>query len=666
MSTAKVIPSAKSDVVFQEIKLFIEGVQVPFSAISVSSALGGLPTAAINVPPQVGMMEIARFYNPKVHIFYTDPNDGEEKVLFTGIITSTNFSKEGSGSASITFQCVHRYQLITDYILDFTGWIGEIGATFGSQKVAQVSSEFALGVAMSGIFRNEAFIKDKTEVTLANALEDKRTNDTKVSPAKLPTTLIDYKDRFVGMPGVLLNMWQQFKYFAYRENEENEVTTKLYIPLIEDGLQFFKRIGGHYFIEDLLEDDRIDPCPDEEDGVATMPRIVGPSTRVFLRSAAQTDMSVKLAQSVVQFSGEIADILTIFNKLLASLDYEMLVLNCPAEVPLKSKLDDNANFVDDGTTGALDVIVKPQIPFYYAPVCNVLFPYMITSLSITQDEFSIPTRVEAKNPEMPQDSDITNTYYRGPASIREAIVRSAGSGSKTVLLAGSDLVADEPTVGSRDKTVSKTSKQVDDAPNANLRVTLGSAHNKVGKFEQGRGVKFDKMFMPSWLRYYSGGEYKDANGNDGWPDESTDKANFDALARLDAGWKARYGESKNALNPWNKDSGLKAYQRILVATADYEYMKRVARARAGQAECVFNPYIVPGYPMDILDATPNHPSFHAYCTSVTHNITSKFHCHDSKLCCCHNLHGIGQLLHDASASMAIGYVQIIRSTNLAD
>lgn len=35
---------------------------------------------------------------------------------------------------------------------------------------------------------------------------------------------------------------------------------------------------------------------------------------------------------------------------------------------------------------------------------------------------------------------------------------------------------------------------------------------------------------------------------------------------------------------------------------------------------MFNPYIVPGYPMDIVDPSPLRESYHGFCTSVTHSI----------------------------------------------
>jgi hypothetical protein len=623
MSSVKYTPpSGKSDVIFQEIKLFIEGVQVPFLSISISTALNQLPTASINIPPQVGLMEIARFYNPKVHIFYTDPVDGVEKVLFMGIITGTSFSKSADGNAMITFNVVHRFNLIGDYVLDFTGWLGEVAATFGVQKTAQVSSEFAIGMAMTGIFRTSDLIGTKVEVNKENSRLAKEPGGPDVSSAILPESLKDYAHRFVGVPGILLNLWNQFKDFAYRENEENEVSNRIYFPLIEDGLQFFKRLGGHYYIEDLIEEDRIDPCPDDKSTKNTTERIVPPMTRVFLRSAVQTDMSVKLAQQVLQFSGEISDVLTIFQKLVLILDYEIVYLSSPAEVPLNSKTDGNANFQNSSETYALETIVKPQLPFYYSPVCNVLYPNMIRNISITQDEYSIPTRIEAKNPEMVRDSDITNTYFRGPTSIREAIARAAGERTKTTVLAGSDITPDEPQSGTTKTTNTTDTKSIYGSLNADLRATLGPGHNKVGKYEQSRGIKFDKILTPKWLSYYSSSQFDDAGNDEGWPTESTDKANFDALKRLDAGWKARYGDTKDNLNPWSKDSGLKAYQRLLIANADYEYSKRVTRARVGSVDCIFNPYIVPGYPMDILDGTPNHPSFHAYCSSVTHSITA--------------------------------------------
>jgi hypothetical protein len=42
-SQSNIPPSGKTDVMFQEIKVYIEGVQIPFIAASISSGIGMLP-----------------------------------------------------------------------------------------------------------------------------------------------------------------------------------------------------------------------------------------------------------------------------------------------------------------------------------------------------------------------------------------------------------------------------------------------------------------------------------------------------------------------------------------------------------------------------------------------------------------------------------------------
>src|ERR1700739_679620 len=102
-----------TDVVYQEIKLYIEGVQVPFQSISVSQAIGTYPSATISVPPQSGLMHISRYYQPKVHIFYTDLNTGGDRLLFWGHINTVNYRRSRSpASTYIEFSCVHKNSLM--------------------------------------------------------------------------------------------------------------------------------------------------------------------------------------------------------------------------------------------------------------------------------------------------------------------------------------------------------------------------------------------------------------------------------------------------------------------------------------------------------------------------------------------------------------------------
>jgi len=63
---------AKTGVVTQEFKLFIEGVEVPYLAMSISESYKGLPSATVQIPYFAGLNEITKNYAPKVHIFFKD------------------------------------------------------------------------------------------------------------------------------------------------------------------------------------------------------------------------------------------------------------------------------------------------------------------------------------------------------------------------------------------------------------------------------------------------------------------------------------------------------------------------------------------------------------------------------------------------------------------
>ena len=98
----------KTGIVYQEFKLFIEGVEVPFISISIGQSYNGLPTANIQIPYFAGLQEIAKNYSPKVHVFYKDYvfekyliNKGIDKydesevlrTVFEGLILTSTYGR---------------------------------------------------------------------------------------------------------------------------------------------------------------------------------------------------------------------------------------------------------------------------------------------------------------------------------------------------------------------------------------------------------------------------------------------------------------------------------------------------------------------------------------------------------------------------------------------
>lgn len=593
-------PAGKTDVIYQQFKLFIEGVQVPFETINISQGIGSLPTATISIPAQAGLMDIARFYQPKVHVFYTDRvgyySEAElatpkklDKLLFTGHINRVSYSKtrNGSGGVSIQFGCVHKNYLINECLVDYSGWLKEdTDQNRGSIKPGHQNSKAAVLEALSGIAGG---INPSAEVS-------SNTQEAAWDVSVLPQSLATYYPKLQGLTGLLVNFWNQLKRSGYSKftKDDHDGFIKLYMPLIENGLQFFQRLSGHPLIESKVENtnSRQEPCPDTPGKFKKV--MIPPCNRVFMKSAAQTNLTISLMSSYLETSHELTSMMDIFSRFFESIEYELLTLASPAKAPVAA-FQPPSNSTDKAIvypeTSIVETIVKPRIPFYYSPICNVLLPQMYHTIQVDYDEASVPTRIDAANLESP-GSDAFPTHIRAPHSVRTAIA------ARRIKL--------RPDV------------------TYNLAASMSSSYGAIGLYEQGRGVRSESIVLPRWLALLSSSSYAGADGGtDVAPDLNSDPESYQALQDLLTGWKKRYPAlSDVSMCPWSTDAGISTHQKILFAAVDYYHTQAVARSKGGYVTCPFNPFIVPGYPMDIIDSSPTMPSFHAMCVSVSHSITA--------------------------------------------
>lgn len=611
-----------TDVIMQNVALYVEGVQLPFESISIGQSIGQLPTASFQVPPDSGLMDIIRGYQPKVHIFYTDNITGGDRLLFWGHIIACNYSySQQQGGASISFECVHKNALLQQITFEWSGGGAAHAINGGSQtdtnpdqasaQINNFNSEFSIARALQGIVGPQENSDDLISPT-----------NPKVSgadPTRLDKRFKALESRMIGMPTSIMNLWNQIKLEVYSNEKLNIIFSKMFVPLLEDGVRFFDRLTGHNFLESQIQNGRVPYCNDKaRPELSKNDMLLPPAFRVGIQSAVQTNMTINSLKSSLGFSGELTNFYDLFTSFYYSIEYELLTLASPAEVAADPELfvdSDDADSWRKVSKMAVETIVKPQIPFYYAPICNVLLPNMFHSVSVSQNEVDVPTRITAIGTAASQASDNPNLMgvnYRAPQSIREAIAL----GRKTL-----------DSAGATDASVT-------------LRDTTGSSFNLPGMYEVGRGINHRKIAMPNWLSHFSKDQDSNraSNSDQEFPvDDSIEAKN---ILDLHNAWIQKYGyknvvdpetgeinevrdESRDGLDPYSVKSNIMAYERLLFSTSDYEYSKAVAGSRNGSVEGVFNPYIVPGYPMDIIDGSPNHPCFHAMCSSVTHSITSR-------------------------------------------
>ena len=600
-----------TDVIAPNVKLYIEGVQVPWNTISISQTYTELPTATVQIPPASGLMDIIRGYQPKVHIFFQDVNTGGDRLLFWGHIVNASYSKSraGSGNSFISFQCAHKNALMMGFTLDFTGWADASVEVKTDPNIANLGTGVKLGLQGTDgmILRALAGING---IASTSQVINQSTAGTDIPVDLLDPSLADVQPRYYGMAGVVMNLWNQVKKASYSTiANSNPLMTKMYIPLIEEGIAFFKRFSGHSFIEGIIQNSKYPYC--HVQGQPETNVVLAPYFRSSLLSAFSGELAVRVANTIANFTHEIASFPSLIKVFLETSKYELITLASPAEIPVDVN-ETSDSYQDPGVPKiAVETIVKSEMHNYFSPICNVLLPRMWHSVEILQDDVATPTRMIAVHDAIPGQAGMQGmgTSFKGPASYREAVAY--------------EYLIQQPTA----------SKML------NLSQTTQNSYPIPSKYEQGCGVRPTRISLPWWLSILSG--EKSSNGTGGNQEEYPTKgtSDYNTLMMLTADWNVRYAVdiimqdgyvfksndiNKTGLNPFSPTlTGIFPYQRLLITSLDYEFANRFAASRSGRIECLFNPYIIPGYPMDLVDDSPNHPSFHGFCTSVTHNITSR-------------------------------------------
>jgi hypothetical protein len=644
--------SSLDDVQYQEIRLYIEGVQVPFDTITVSCPYLDKPTATVSVPPASGITEIARNYFPKVHIFFRDmaherflltkeiPYDEEEvfKLLFSGVIHRSTYGKtnsSGGANAYVQFHCTHRDYIVDEASIKFGGrGMETLGGRAGEGQLDTVvgqSQYFSSGQAALKALEGLKIYDDRVQDKVSQKIDidtfiSRYNSGTKytekdieiVDPAILGAFLGVRKfDDLKGVPSILLIMWQILKMDAYKIDPSFvSAMRRGYIPAIDDGLEYFRRLKGHSIIEESINSEKYKVDSDllEEANTKTSPSagpvdtseiIMPPVFRTFLGKALSTDLATRVIQSIQSGMSERMTIEMMFNQIIQLLRYDKIYLASPVQALGFTKSNVGGEDVNSGLPDAdIDKIVKPLLPFYYSPVCNVFLPNMYDSLSVSESYYDSPTRVVTINQGsiIGQAEALGGIEYRAPHGVRKAWAYAATQSTAT------------PTEVKGGRQTSKP----------NLNDSLPHRGEVISAHELGQGIRTKLLPTPEWVMYLNM-SYENVEQRGDIPGkESLEGREASDLEKIISSWNRKYPTDPVSFNPWeeNKVNGLMGYQRNIINTLDYDYALSMVDTRAGQLSGPFNPFVIPGYPCDVLDPSPDRPSFHGFVVSVNHSISS--------------------------------------------
>lgn len=798
----------KTGVIAPEFRLYIEGISIPFVSISISESFRGLPSANIEIPYFAGLTEICKNYAPKVNIFFrdtvyekyliekgiTDYSDGDIfRSLFDGVLLTSSYSRSKSadgGSAQIVFACVHKYSFLNQILIKFGGR--------GSQQVAPGSNAETTAVSnyltsLAAILEALAGI-EKTSVYHVN----KDTTDTQeVNVRALSPDMLPYHERLMGVPGVSMVLWNTLKRDSYVFRKYTKTMTEMYIPLVDEGLKFFKRMTGHPLIERGMEIERIpvrsSDLANKVQGFSpisqTTDLLVPANYRNFINEAVAVDVAISLSKVGEQSSGETMSLYGMIQANLENMTYDIQVLASAVQ-------SNNPNLE------SVDSVVKPLLPFYFSPTCNVLLPHMYSSISVQDGSNISPTRL-VSFPDILYTSDNREPpkqEYRAPHIVRLVTVLNNPLGETTLNAStvrhgeypaphefGRGMLVKEIGIKpwikhlfSSYKAVTETESQQSDSaaqtsssPSTDSSSPVSPITNPTGataapktvSYSEARVIDVEKSpkenrpeaIWKHWniktnpIPFYYGSLTKKGNnvvyGKQGVATpgsvESLSIETFRNTTKVPAFWtvimfpynssmyaypphydyvrrqwfpveeiptpfKSKYvyvyenadssGSSKlrpgnpvaankvqfsiskltdstsiinnaligvgvipttpeptpepaeepapywddpildllkatwdkenpgqSSLNPYatTEENGSQPYEMTLMNTLDYEYSLALVENKQGSVEGLFNPFIVPGYPMDIIDPSPERPSYHAFCVAKTHSITPR-------------------------------------------
>lgn len=602
-----------NDLIHVDFKVYIEGVEIPFISASINNTYNDKPRATVTIPPYRGLTDLGKGYYPKIHIFYRDfsqpitpyeaflnggvENDQGEnrysyKQLFEGVIRNIQDSKStsGSGYSSLTLDCIHASTVLDEISMNIVSLkpVQSNSATVsGAPSISAVSSLELINKALTG-----NFIPVTGSGTFGKGTFD---------PVICSEAWMDNMHRLAGMPGVIASLWNCIKYQSQAAGEvgsggntikDSHPIKNLYAPLLEYGIKFFSKLSGHALVEDMTiastasPTNSWDPIKGTTEEASAKRGVQVPVTmQHFLKNGISSALSMTMAQAMGNSestdpnteTNEVATFGSMIRTFLNFIKYDMATLNSPVSMAHINKGDHREH---------VEYIVKPTLPMYYAPICNVILPNMFDNFSISFQNEGVPSRIALRASVVMDGygsySIFNNVNYIAPHSVR----------------------------------------LVTWANNANIASTLESYEVKVGYMEWGYGIRFMAAEAPYWYNMLMN---DNAIGElEGSVTEAMEEANVTKAA--DA-WDNVFGGTSKSFNPWRASevTGLKPYQVVNFVASDGEFGRMIANTRVGSVSSVFNPFIIPGYPMDVIDPSPERESYHGFCTSVSHSIDSQGH-----------------------------------------
>lgn len=337
--------TTSNNAIYQDFKLYIEGEECQFESASISFGVSSIPAMTLQFVPYKILRNLEE--RTKVHLYFIDPVDGKERLLFDGEISGVGYTKNPSAQ-TLTYSVTH-----------VSSYLDEILVSFFDKS--------AYGHSFPPLWTTSLGSKLKTEYSIYSYT----TLEKILSPDSIKSAET-FQQIFVELFG---------KIFEAKSGKKLNPT-----------LSYFKKRVDEWALDKRMAtlpvagSDKVDTAFTFKDFIKSENAI-----SIFLEKVKQIDGW----QSLFAVLGEMFRTILYYPIILPSPYLYTPAITESPNAPSRSAFGELGDMAPDGSelSQLQSILYKPQALFVLPPICNVVWPSMYTVFSFSRNFKSMPTRL---------------------------------------------------------------------------------------------------------------------------------------------------------------------------------------------------------------------------------------------------------------------------------
>jgi len=514
--------------------VYINGLEIPIISAVAQYGIWTMPTLTIDLVPHPMLTRVGSEDRLQVAVFYLDfhwdPENPQFCLLGEFEVVGWGYTNLGDGQRSIQLQCVSHIQIFEQLHFYYISGLEDITTSCGgsiktdTSTVTQTKVLYPASLFIEGLTSPSSVEVDSPGGETVNASTD--------NYIKRPIDFVTNIFR------ALLRPVDTVKKDPYSVDASSE-----FIPQASSavpGKNFFARwlnmTGFHrrWAALPFMEDNPRDGC---------FP---------LVKAVQDTNTLPALQQQIGQSVGNSGSAWQLLQQVLGYMYMEIGMIPCPPAVVTAKKtgkIEGKGTPTKNKFQSLVSFFVKPQCMFALPPVCNVVFPSMVSNYSFRETFITQPTRI-----------------YLGEAFISN-VLKQANYNMSAIL---SDLL----TTGFPPEVRARMQQ---------LNLAQQASHKNFLLFPEEffKGPVSKRLNAPPWMWMLAQQEAAFMNKENLKKEE--DQALLEDLEKF---------AGTEAAGPLGK---------LFDMYAEYEYFRSRYAERSGGVTLAWNPYIVPGFPLAVFD-----------------------------------------------------------------